>query len=249
MGHAALRPACGKSIRAHVMQTKNCLKLIGFSGEPDRIRTCDPLIKSQLLYQLSYGPTLDVAFKEGRGGRQGLLRMFFKQNSRHRFWHRPEPIISVAAHSAFAALCLERAVTACTFRKLLIGDRLLQSVPPLRAKLPPRHPKMHGHRLRRGRADEALVISGPAIDAGGHPARCLQDVRASGHRNCKVSHWEGNGSLIRMKLCQARRCLRGAIGVRRSPCRCCQKGRSLTTSGSRLCFRNWYEYRSRKWSG
>ena len=25
-------------------------------GEPDRIRTCDPLIKSQLLYQLSYGP-------------------------------------------------------------------------------------------------------------------------------------------------------------------------------------------------
>ena len=39
------------------MQTKNCLKLIGFSGEPDRIRTCDPLIKSQLLYQLSYGPT------------------------------------------------------------------------------------------------------------------------------------------------------------------------------------------------
>ncbi len=26
------------------------------SGEPDRIRTCDPLIKSQLLYQLSYRP-------------------------------------------------------------------------------------------------------------------------------------------------------------------------------------------------
>ena len=28
----------------------------GKIGEPDRIRTCDPLIKSQLLYQLSYGP-------------------------------------------------------------------------------------------------------------------------------------------------------------------------------------------------
>ncbi len=28
----------------------------GVSGEPDRIRTCDPLIKSQLLYQLSYRP-------------------------------------------------------------------------------------------------------------------------------------------------------------------------------------------------
>ena len=26
-------------------------------GEPDRIRTCDPVIKSHLLYQLSYGPT------------------------------------------------------------------------------------------------------------------------------------------------------------------------------------------------
>ena len=29
----------------------------GLRGERDRIRTCDPLIKSQLLYQLSYAPT------------------------------------------------------------------------------------------------------------------------------------------------------------------------------------------------
>jgi hypothetical protein len=28
------------------------------SGEPSRTRTCDPLVKSQLLYQLSYRPTL-----------------------------------------------------------------------------------------------------------------------------------------------------------------------------------------------
>ena len=27
------------------------------NGEPGRIRTFDPLIKSQLLYHLSYGPT------------------------------------------------------------------------------------------------------------------------------------------------------------------------------------------------
>jgi hypothetical protein len=27
------------------------------SGEPSRARTCDPLIKSQLLYQLSYRPS------------------------------------------------------------------------------------------------------------------------------------------------------------------------------------------------
>ena len=29
---------------------------IRVNGEPDRDRTCDKLIKSQLLYQLSYGP-------------------------------------------------------------------------------------------------------------------------------------------------------------------------------------------------
>lgn len=33
------------------------------SGEPDRIRTCDPLIKSQLLYQLSYGPITGRLFR------------------------------------------------------------------------------------------------------------------------------------------------------------------------------------------
>ena len=31
-------------------------RVIESIGEPDRIRTCDLLIKSQLLYQLSYGP-------------------------------------------------------------------------------------------------------------------------------------------------------------------------------------------------
>ena len=28
------------------------------SGEPSRTRTCDPLVKSQLLYRLSYRPTI-----------------------------------------------------------------------------------------------------------------------------------------------------------------------------------------------
>ena len=40
----------GKGIQA--------VTLTGVDGEPDRIRTCDPLIKSQLLYQLSYGPKI-----------------------------------------------------------------------------------------------------------------------------------------------------------------------------------------------
>ncbi len=31
-------------------------KLLRNNGEPSRARTCDPLIKSQLLYQLSYRP-------------------------------------------------------------------------------------------------------------------------------------------------------------------------------------------------
>src|SRR5947209_1792849 len=32
-------------------------KLLQISGEPSRTRTCDPLVKSQLLYRLSYRPT------------------------------------------------------------------------------------------------------------------------------------------------------------------------------------------------
>ena len=42
-------------------------------GEPDRIRTCDPLIKSQLLYQLSYGPAMREPSKGICGGLQGLF--------------------------------------------------------------------------------------------------------------------------------------------------------------------------------
>ena len=32
------------------------------SGEPGRNRTCDPRIKSALLYQLSYGPTFSITY-------------------------------------------------------------------------------------------------------------------------------------------------------------------------------------------
>ena len=49
------------------------------NGEPGRIRTFDPLIKSQLLYHLSYGPT----------GVSGTLSVVFRQypNLPHRpFW-------------------------------------------------------------------------------------------------------------------------------------------------------------------
>ena len=41
-----------------------------FSGEPNRIRTCDPLIKSQLLYQLSYGPITGGFLSGGAPGGQ-----------------------------------------------------------------------------------------------------------------------------------------------------------------------------------
>src|SRR5258707_11488345 len=37
-----------------------CRKSLRNYGEPSRARTCDPLIKSQLLYQLSYRPTTEV---------------------------------------------------------------------------------------------------------------------------------------------------------------------------------------------
>lgn len=43
-------------------------------GEPDGIRTHDPLIKSQLLYQLSYRPTSEALIMNFGGGGQGAKR-------------------------------------------------------------------------------------------------------------------------------------------------------------------------------
>ena len=51
---------------------KQTIDIAWKGGEPDRDRTCDPLIKSQLLYQLSYGPTPALA-RENPGGRQALI--------------------------------------------------------------------------------------------------------------------------------------------------------------------------------
>lgn len=42
--------------KASFWKPTDLIQVMDFSGEPDRIRTCDPLIKSQLLYQLSYRP-------------------------------------------------------------------------------------------------------------------------------------------------------------------------------------------------
>ena len=59
---------------------KICNDISGIIGEPGRIRTFDPLIKSQLLYHLSYGP-IELS---------GTLSAVFKQypNLPHRlFWH------------------------------------------------------------------------------------------------------------------------------------------------------------------
>ena len=41
---------------AAVREVQVSIRYKELGGEPDRIRTCDQLIKSQLLYQLSYGP-------------------------------------------------------------------------------------------------------------------------------------------------------------------------------------------------
>lgn len=49
--------ATGKHRAVTHVDSRNLLPSKENSGEPNRIRTCDPLIKSQLLYQLSYGPT------------------------------------------------------------------------------------------------------------------------------------------------------------------------------------------------
>ena len=66
------------------------------SGEPDRIRTCDPLIKSQLLYQLSYGPITGRLFMNLAGGGQvqkrGNLRPLAKSLRRaYIAWHERRP--------------------------------------------------------------------------------------------------------------------------------------------------------------
>src|SRR5688572_9221373 len=36
------------------------------SGEPSRTRTCDPLVKSQLLYRLSYRPTSSIEMRHSK---------------------------------------------------------------------------------------------------------------------------------------------------------------------------------------
>ena len=48
--------------------------MLGF--EPSRTRTCDPLVKSQLLYRLSYRPIYKQRAREGvlfRGTSEGIL--------------------------------------------------------------------------------------------------------------------------------------------------------------------------------
>ncbi len=49
---ASIASACLKGAQK-ATTSRQVLFLLGLSGEPCRIRTCDPLIKSQLLYQLS----------------------------------------------------------------------------------------------------------------------------------------------------------------------------------------------------
>lgn len=53
-------------------ENKHVFTSFAESGEPDRIRTCDPLIKSQLLYQLSYRPAVCERLTKGfmRGGQE-----------------------------------------------------------------------------------------------------------------------------------------------------------------------------------
>ncbi len=57
-----------------------------FSGEPDRIRTCDPLIKSQLLYQLSYGPNTGGLLGAGIRGVKRKSRRLWRKFCRYPIW-------------------------------------------------------------------------------------------------------------------------------------------------------------------
>ncbi len=56
-----VEPISMASNPTRVLNTKNLsTKERFFIGEPDGIRTHDPLIKSQMLYRLSYEPSRDV---------------------------------------------------------------------------------------------------------------------------------------------------------------------------------------------
>ena len=48
---------CHKRNAAGLSANRTWCFCLGKSGEPSRTRTCAPLVKSQLLYQLSYRPT------------------------------------------------------------------------------------------------------------------------------------------------------------------------------------------------
>ena len=50
--------------------------LVSGNGERDRIRTCDPVIKSHLLYQLSYAPELSFVKRQVTFGDTQSLDLF-----------------------------------------------------------------------------------------------------------------------------------------------------------------------------
>ena len=59
-------------------------------GEPDRIRTCDPLIKSQLLYQLSYRPTTEAVIRKFAEWGQGQNVWLWQKAAMRRIWRAME---------------------------------------------------------------------------------------------------------------------------------------------------------------
>jgi hypothetical protein len=59
------------ALRGPSLELESMLRDTG-AGEPSWIRTSDLLIKSQLLYRLSYGPTWGATSLAGRCGQGGL---------------------------------------------------------------------------------------------------------------------------------------------------------------------------------
>lgn len=81
------------------IKTRSCSAAVARKyGEPDRIRTCDPLIKSQLLYLLSYGPTCS-ALPRQRSVHLGSGRALVK---RPLHWARLSPLIGSRQSGAIA---------------------------------------------------------------------------------------------------------------------------------------------------
>jgi hypothetical protein len=88
----------------------DCKLLIG-DGEPSRTRTCDPLVKSQLLYRLSYRPIYTLKSTQ--------CVLFFNREELRRAFYRSMVALSKVAKSSYRVLDSVRSSTTLHNKNLI----------------------------------------------------------------------------------------------------------------------------------